>query len=124
VRVDARCQGHGVCAAGCPTGALRLEQDDSDGASLSHSSQLCIACGQCERACPESALTLERGAGYAPRRTVARFQTRDCVVCGTRLRQPTGETRALCLTCEKSSALARAAFHQFYKQGPAAALEP
>ena len=120
VAVDARCQGRGVCAAGCPTGALRLERDAADGASLSHASQLCIACGQCERACPEKALRLERGAGYAPRREIARFETRECKVCGTQLRGRFGSEKAMCLTCEKSSALARSAFHQFYKQGAGA----
>ena len=120
VAVDARCQGHGVCAAGCPTGALRLAQDEGEDVSLTHSSQLCIACGQCERACPEKALRLERGAGYAPRREVARFETRECTVCGTQLRRKSGSERRICLTCEKSSALARSAFHQFYKQGAGA----
>ena len=124
VQVDARCQGHGVCAAGCPTGALRLEHEEGNGASLTHSSQLCIACGHCERVCPDQALRLDRGAGYAPRRPVACFEVRECTACGFQFRGPQGDTRFLCQTCEKSSALARAAFHQFCKQGPAAALEP
>ena len=124
VQVDERCQGHAVCAAGCPTGALRLEHEEGNGARLTHSSQLCIACGHCERVCPDQALRLDRGAGYAPRREVARFETRECTVCGTQLRQRSRSERGICITCEKSSALARAAFHQFYKQGPAAALEP
>ena len=124
VQVDERCQGHAVCAAGCPTGALRLEHEEGNGARLTHTSQLCIACGHCERVCPDQALRLDRGAGYAPRREVARFETRECTVCGTQLRQRSQSEKGICLTCEKSSALARAAFHQFYKQGPAAALEP
>lgn len=125
VQVDERCQGHAVCAAGCPTGALRLEHDKGSAAGLSHSSQLCIACGHCERVCPEQALRLQRGAGYAPRRWVARFETRECTVCSTQMRQPTDASRTVCQSCEKAAALARSAFHQFCnKQGPAAAPEP
>jgi formate hydrogenlyase subunit 6/NADH:ubiquinone oxidoreductase subunit I len=116
VQVDERCQGHAVCAAGCPTGALRLEHDEGNAVGLSHSSQLCIACGHCERVCPENALRLERGAGHAPRQWVARFQTGECTVCGTQMRQSPRGARAVCQSCEKAAVLARSAFNQFYRR--------
>ncbi|HEX6267498.1 MAG TPA: 4Fe-4S binding protein [Burkholderiales bacterium] len=115
VELDERCRGHAVCAAVCPTGALRLEGADGQGAGLSHSSRLCIACGQCERVCPEKALRLERGAGHAPRRMVIDFETRECGVCGTHMTQAAGGAiGVLCGRCEKSSLLARSAFDQFH----------
>ena len=116
VQVDERCQGHAVCAAGCPTGALRLEHDEGNAVGLSHSSQLCIACGHCERVCPEKALRLDRGAGYASRRWVARFETNECTVCGTQMRQSPQGARAVCQSCEKAALLARSAFNQFYRR--------
>jgi Fe-S-cluster-containing hydrogenase component 2 len=116
VQVDERCQGHAVCAAGCPTGALRLEHDEGNAVGLSHSSQLCVACGHCERVCPEKALRLDRGAGYAPRRWVARFETGECTVCGTQMRQSPQDARAVCQSCEKAAVLARSAFNQFYRR--------
>ncbi len=70
VEVDGRCSGHAVCAAGCPTGALRLEQLEG-AAALSHSSELCIGCGHCERVCPDRAIKLVYGGGRAGRRLIA-----------------------------------------------------
>jgi ferredoxin len=108
------CEGHGVCAAGCPTGALRLD----DASQLSHATRLCIGCGHCERICPEKALRLVHGAGEAAggRSVVAKLEQSECDACGARVARRPGGNRALCARCARSSALARAAFEQF-KEG-------
>jgi ferredoxin len=57
--VDERCRDHGVCAATCPTRALRWEEaDGGQMRRLVFDAERCIACGQCERLCPEQAPTL------------------------------------------------------------------
>lgn len=118
VQVDpAACQGHAVCAAGCPTGALR--HDEAGGAkALSHSSALCIGCGHCERVCPDKALRLVHGGGSASgeRRLLATHESRGCEACGERLALSSARrrSRTLCDRCAKSSALAHAAFQQLH----------
>lgn len=112
------CQGHGVCAAGCPTGALRAHSAEGAARGLSHSSALCIGCGHCERVCPEQAVRVVFGGGdaHGERRLVATFESCVCEACGTPLAVTSARrgSRTVCERCAKSSALARAAFQQFH----------
>jgi ferredoxin len=113
------CQAHGVCAAGCPTGALRMTAAaDEAHRTLSHATALCIGCGHCERVCPEQAVRLVYGGGDVgvERRVVARFESRECECCGARITQSAmkGENRTVCERCAKRGQLARAAFQQFH----------
>lgn len=54
----------GMCAQGCPTGALAYREKNGQ-ASLSFQASLCALCGLCVEACPEKALGLKRS--FAPR---------------------------------------------------------
>lgn len=115
VEVAPSCTGHGVCAAGCPTGALRVDRDEASGtAVLSHSSDLCIGCGHCERVCPEKSAKLVFGGGRSSRRAVAQFTVGECSTCGAGISKREGGPPSICERCEKSRALARSAFNHFH----------
>jgi NAD-dependent dihydropyrimidine dehydrogenase PreA subunit len=86
VKIADGCDLNGVCAAICPTGALRLG-DIGDTISLEFDSAGCIACGECQRVCPSEALSLwPEGDGTVPEgpiELVAR-QAKICAGCGDR----------------------------------------
>lgn len=114
VMLSAACRSHHLCAALCPTGALRLRLD-GDQSSLEFSAESCIACGDCERACPEHAITVERQAdGAAPPgvRTLKSTALRECHDCGERF-SANNEDEELCPSCCKSHRLVRSVFEQF-----------
>jgi ferredoxin len=59
IAVSENCRDHGVCAASCPTGALRRE---TSGASdeirrLTFDPAQCVSCRRCAEVCPGQALT-------------------------------------------------------------------
>lgn len=58
--VSAACDGCGVCAAFCPTAALRLRSDEDGHATLLVDARACVACGLCETICPQGAVTVAR----------------------------------------------------------------
>ena len=51
------CTGCGGCGFLCPTGALRLIEEDNGGKLLAHAPALCVACGLCEQSCPRQAIS-------------------------------------------------------------------
>lgn len=59
LEVAPHCDHQGLCAAVCPSGALRPYQDDANGiAGLQFDAPLCLACGLCARQCPSAAIRL------------------------------------------------------------------
>lgn len=56
----AGCTMCGLCAAVCPTEAIRFDQG-AIAASLDIDRSACVGCGHCETICPEGVLTVERG---------------------------------------------------------------
>lgn len=79
----ADCGAHGVCAAVCPTGALRRQMStDGVATGLEFNGTLCIACGQCERACPERALRVSPEGGRPGSQVLARWTENECAECG------------------------------------------
>ncbi len=127
VTIDAkRCNGHAVCAATCPVGALQRsdERDTTTGEStlaIDFDPRRCIACGGCEGACPSGALTLSPHAIDAataglPRRLVAHHH-RPCFECGREfaLTQNTSVGEERCPACRKSHALAAELFTGLFR---------
>jgi ferredoxin len=113
LNVNSACQGHRVCAAACPTGALVRYRDDASRAMGSaFDSAACIGCGHCTAVCPEQALELHHGGGptHAGHRPVTRFQQRECTDCGARFASTASSAETRCERCRKSARLARAAF--------------
>lgn len=111
IRLTDGCGLHGVCAAICPTGALRMAQG-AGSLALTFEATDCIACNECQRACPTKALSLwPDGDGTAPkgRRTLAERASRACDACGdTFALDPGDETTCLCPICTKSAGLMQA----------------
>lgn len=111
------CQGHRVCAAACPTGALvRWRDEATQRMGIAFDNAHCIACGHCAAVCPEQALQLQMGGGApgAGRRAISTFEQRACADCGTRFASRAEEEHTRCPRCRKSAALARSAFQALF----------
>lgn len=106
IRISEACANHGVCAAVCPTRALRPYADEGF-AGLEFDATACIACGACAAVCPGNALAIQAAAGgdshgRAPRR-VSRHAQRACARCEDEFPARTDE--ALCPPCRKDVGL-------------------
>ena len=104
--VAGSCEGHGVCAAVCPTGALRLDAASGGRGGLSLDPLSCIACGQCARHCPDHSIRLQPfGGGMAVRHSLIRWEVAACRSCGGDF--PALGGRDQCPDCARQSAFAR-----------------
>lgn len=102
IRIADGCELNGLCAAICPTGALR-RTERADAVSLEFEAADCIACGECQRVCPGKALSLwPEGDGTARTgaTTLVARRTRACASCGDDF-VPKGD-EAFCPPCQKS----------------------
>jgi ferredoxin len=102
IRVADDCDLHGLCAAVCPTGALRRAEAGGT-ISLQFDAADCIACGECQRVCPGKALSLwPQGDGAAPHGSaiLATRRTAECVGCGGDFVPKDGED--FCPACQKT----------------------
>jgi ferredoxin len=111
------CEGHRVCAAACPTGALtRWRDDEANRQGIAFDDELCIGCGHCVDLCPGRALRLERDARQEPagRHALSRFEQRACIDCGARFAVREGDEPTRCSRCRKSAGLARSAFQSLF----------
>jgi len=107
IKIADGCELNGICAAICPTGALRRKEGD-DTISLEFEAATCIACGECQRACPSKALSLwAHGDGSTPSEPITLIERRSvmCVGCGASF-VPTGDEES-CALCDKSIGLMR-----------------
>lgn len=116
VRLLDACRNHNVCAAVCPTGALRSYASEDGGArGIGFDAEVCIACGDCTRACPEQAIELlVAGNGKLPHgvATLTRWPVRECRDCGCAFANGGADT--VCPACRKTRDLVRASFSQFF----------
>jgi ferredoxin len=107
IKIADGCELNGICAAICPTGALRRKEGD-DTISLEFEAATCIACGECQRACPSKALSLwPQGDGSTPGgpTTLVERHSVMCVGCGISFVPTSGEET--CALCAKSTTLMR-----------------
>lgn len=93
------CVDHRVCAAACPTGALKVVAIEGS-ASLTFSAATCINCSACQRACPEGALSVDLHGGERAPTVVAHHMQQTCSQCGDVFTPRQGE--ALCIACSKT----------------------
>lgn len=87
VAAHRNCCHEGVCAAGCPSGALRLVEDEAAGqVGLDFDAALCLACGLCATLCPQQALSVmavgSSEAAWRPGpQALTRHALRQCSQC-------------------------------------------
>lgn len=87
--VATECTACGVCVRACPTGALRLDQTDSDAGAFTLKSLVsrCVDCGRCVALCPSGVLVRTGQVDWAQLlddtfETVATGSVRRCAHCG------------------------------------------
>lgn len=78
-QVTKECNACGVCAAACPTGALRLTSGDGC-CELAHRPLDCLDCGLCNKLCPVAALQDVKPAALGNQVLATRW-TRTCCFC-------------------------------------------
>jgi len=102
IKIADGCDFNGLCAAVCPTGALRRNENNGT-ISLKFDATECIACGECQRVCPSKALSLwSAGDGTMPDgpMTLVERRTAMCVSCSDSF-VPAGDERS-CPLCQKT----------------------
>lgn len=106
----AHCDHLGVCAGMCPTGALRIYEEDGH-AGAAFEPRDCVVCGLCSQACPARAIEVQpagppdsKAAGHV----LTCFPLVSCENCLT----PFAATRSdtLCPACRRSRQMTRQLF--------------
>jgi len=125
---ESKCNGCGLCASGCPEGALRI----IDGKARLVGESLCDGLGACIGECPEGAITVtEREAeAYDERRVIENIIPKGASTIAAHLHhlhahgQEAWHTEALAILEEKGISLPVAPARKFDALRPRAAVEP
>ena len=103
IEVAAHCDHKGLCAALCPSGALRRYENEATGSvGLQFDSQACVACGLCVTGCPSKALRwLPAGNADTPAassvQTLTQHTRKVCTQCDSPF--VNGAMGGLCTRC-------------------------
>ncbi len=54
-----KCNGDGICAAACPVGIIKINDQDQTPVPVKNAESNCINCGHCATVCPTAALSLK-----------------------------------------------------------------
>lgn len=73
-----KCTSCGNCVKFCPTGAIKVQDDETAEIDL----DACIGCGACANVCGEDAITLERRLGNVFKTKKLLVDDETCVACG------------------------------------------
>jgi ferredoxin len=117
IRVQEGCTGCGVCAALCPTGALKINEDQGRVELLWRPAH-CSRCNLCVESCCKKAIRFLPGvetrriAGQTSR-AIMRFYRNLCPECGDSFLSPGPETR--CVRCSKREKVVEDLFRMIYK---------
>lgn len=116
VEVASGCDNHGLCAAVCPSAALRMYNDEDGATGLEFEPELCIACEACAEHCPSQAIRVRRngemGVRLAEEPTrLTGFARQQCSRCAGSFVGQTGESE--CGSCKKDRALFGSLFPVF-----------
>lgn len=115
LEIAGHCDHTGLCAAICPTGALRrYDEGSSNAAGLEFEADTCIGCGLCASQCPHQAIRLlpagNAGDSALPGATkLTRYGKRVCPRCTTEFLS-VGPAGSQCPRCEVDLNLARSMF--------------
>ena len=107
VAIGDHCTGCGLCASGCPTGALTIESGEHT-AQWRFDAQRCVGCQRCAQACPAHALAVAPG-GHAEVVTVHQRRVGQCVSCGADVLDMQ-EAPLRCVRCRQEADMARSLF--------------
>ena len=103
LRATDACANHGICAAACPTGALRRFHRPGR-AGLAFDAAECFACGACVVVCPEEALQLDaRNSAPSTSEQITSHALRICARCDDEF--PARGEDELCPACRKDVGL-------------------
>ncbi|MGM0554049.1 MAG: NADH-quinone oxidoreductase subunit I [Pseudomonadota bacterium] len=119
IHVTSDCRNDNLCAALCPTAALKPYRDHAD-AGLQFDAAACIQCQACESACPHAALSLtwEPPDAQVPCwQEPTRHTTRICTQCDTHFVDSghADDELPVCPACRRSQAFARAGFETLFR---------
>lgn len=103
-RVDAACNGCGLCQGVCPGQAWQVKKE-SESITVSHGPGRCVGCGLCQELCPQSAikedvLKISKLEGFYLMKALSKRQCSQCEASFFNS-EDDSEAEIFCLKCKK-----------------------